>query len=74
MIELQKLTFIIESVNSVDAGTFVVPSEEEEVFWVFDFVSKKQADGLKGLFATVHVVAQEQIVLLWWETTVLKQA
>lgn len=33
--------FVVESVNSVNACTFVVPAEEEKVFWVLDFVSEQ---------------------------------
>lgn len=33
---LAELTFIVETVDSVDAGAFVVSSQDEEVFWVFD--------------------------------------
>lgn len=33
------LTFIVESVNPVDAGAFVVASQDEEVFGVFDLLA-----------------------------------
>jgi hypothetical protein len=32
------LTFIIKAVNSVDAGTLMIASEEEEILWIFDLV------------------------------------
>jgi len=35
------LALVVESVNSVDAGTLVVAAQEEEVFRVFDLVSKQ---------------------------------
>ena len=51
------LAFVIESVDSVDGGAFVVASKDEEVFRVFDLVSQQQADGFEGLLAPVDVVA-----------------
>ena len=35
------LTFVIKTVDSVDAGTFMVAPEEEKIFWVFDFVGQE---------------------------------
>lgn len=29
-----RLTFIIKAINSINAGTFVVTTEQEEVLWV----------------------------------------
>jgi hypothetical protein len=34
----------------------VVPSEDEKVLRVFDFVCQEQANGFQGLLASVHVV------------------
>ena len=42
----RNLTFVVKSVNPVDTGAFMIPTENEEVFRVFDFVGEKQADGL----------------------------
>ena len=52
----------------------MVPSKDEEVLWVFDFVCKKQADGLKGLLSSIHVITEEKVVRLRWKTSVFKQA
>ena len=41
---ISSLAFIIEAIDSVDAGAFMVSSKKEEVFRVFDFISEKQAD------------------------------
>jgi hypothetical protein len=57
------LTLIVETVNSVDAGLFVVSSQEEEVLGVEDLVSKKQADGFKRILPTIYVVSEEQVVI-----------
>jgi hypothetical protein len=67
-------TFIIEAVYSVDTGAFVVTSQDKEVFWVFDLVCEEEADGLEGLFASVYIVAKEEVVCLWGEAAVFKQS
>jgi len=51
----------------------VVATQDEEVLGVLDLVCKKQADGLERLLATIHVVAEEEVVGLGWETAVLEQ-
>lgn len=65
---------VIEAVYSVDGGALVIATQQEEVLWVLDLVGEQQADGFEWLFATVHIVAQEQVVGLGWEAAVLKQA
>ena len=67
------LTFIIESIYSVDACTLVVPSKKKEVLWILDLVRQQQADGFKRLLPTVHVVPEEEIVGLWRKTSVFKK-
>ena len=67
------LTFVVEAVDSVDAGALVVAPEEEEVLRVLDLVGEQQADRLQRLLPPVHVVAQEQVVRLGRETAVLEQ-
>ena len=51
----------------------MVSPEEEEVLWVLDLVCEEQADGLQQLLAPVDVVAQEQVVGLGREPSVLEQ-
>lgn len=53
------LTLIIESIYSVDGGALMIPSQQEEVLWVFDFVGQKQTDGLQRLLPSVHIVSQK---------------
>jgi hypothetical protein len=57
------LTLIVETVNSVDAGLFVVSSQQEEVLGIENLVRKKQADGFNRILPTIHVVSQEQVVI-----------
>lgn len=72
-VHISWLTLIVEAVYSVNRGALVVSSQQKEVFWVFDLVSQQQTDGLQGLLASVYVVAQEQVVALWWKASIFKQ-
>jgi hypothetical protein len=67
------LALIVEPVDTVDRGAFVVAAENEEVFGIFDLVRKQQADGLEGLLATVDIVSKEEVVCLGREATVFEQ-
>jgi hypothetical protein len=40
----------------------VVSAEDKEVFWVFDFVCEEEAYYFDGLFASVHVVTEEEVI------------
>lgn len=66
-------TFVIESVDAIDRRAFVVPAQEEKVLWILDFVSKEQTDGLQTLLSTVDIVAQEEVVRVWRESTIFEQ-
>ena len=68
------LALVIETVDAVNGSTLVVATEQEKVLWVLDFVSQQQTHGLKRLFATVHVVAQEKVVSIGRETTIFEQS
>lgn len=70
---MELLTLIVEAVDAVDAGTLVVPTEQEEVLGVLDLIGQQQADGLQRLLAPVYVVPQEEVVALWREAPVFKQ-
>jgi len=39
------LALVVEAINAVDGGAFVVASKDKEVLRVFDFVREEQADG-----------------------------
>ena len=68
------LALVVESVYTVDRGTFVVSPEKKEILLVLDLVREKKANGLYALLTTVHIVPEEQIVRFWRETTVLEQS
>lgn len=55
------LTFVIETIYSVDFRIFVVPSQQENLFRVPDFVCKQQAYSLQALFASIDIVSKEYI-------------
>lgn len=40
----------------------MVAPQEEEVFREFNFVAKQEAYAFYGLFSTINVVAQEQVI------------
>ena len=52
----------------------MVASQDEKVFGVFDLVGEEQTDGLEGLFSSIDIVSEEEVVCLWWETAIFKQS
>jgi hypothetical protein len=70
---VSSLAFIVEPVDAVDGRAFMVAAKDEEVFRVFDLVRKKQADGLKRLFASIDIITEEQVVCLWRESAIFEQ-
>lgn len=45
----QQQTFIVKSVNAINAGALVVSTKEVDFCWVFNLVRKKKADRLERL-------------------------
>ena len=37
-------TLIVKTIDAIDAGAFVIPAEQKEIFGVFDFVSKQKTN------------------------------
>lgn len=66
------LALVVEAVDPVYARALVIAPQQEEILWIFDFIRQQQTDRLQRLLAPVHVVAEEQIVGLWREPTVLE--
>ena len=69
-----KHTFVIEAINSVDASAFVVTTEDEKVFGIFDFVGEEETYGFERLLATVYIITEEQIVCFGRESAVFKES
>lgn len=67
------LTFIIETIYSIDGSTLMVSPQQKEVLWIFDLVSQQKAYGFQRLLAPVYIVTQEQVVAFWREPSILKQ-
>ena len=68
------LALLVEAVDAVDGRRLVVPAEKEEVLGVLDLVGEQKADCLDALFASVNIVAEEEIVGLGWVTAVVEKA
>lgn len=51
----------------------MVASQHEEVLWILDLVGQHEADRLNGLFPSVDVVAEKQVVRIARKPCVLKQ-
>ena len=69
-----KHTFVVKSINPVNAGTLMIAPQQEEVFRVLDLVSQQKADGLQGLLPSINIIAQKQIIALRWETAIFEEA
>jgi hypothetical protein len=67
------LALIVETVDTVDRGTLVVSTQNEEVLGVLDLVREEEANGLERLLATVNVVTEEEVVGLRRETAVFEE-
>ena len=65
-------TFIVKAIESIDAGTLMVASEEKEVFGVFDFVGQEKHNAFDGLLASIDIIPNEKIVVLAREPPVFK--
>lgn len=55
------LTFVIETVDSVDLRVLMVPPQQEDLLGVPDFVRQQQAYSLQALFASVDIVSEEYV-------------
>ena len=69
---IASLTFVIESIHSVDLAALVIASQQEEVLLVLHLVGQQENNGLKGLLATVNIISQKQVVGLRREPTIFK--
>ena len=71
---ISTFALIVETIDSVDLGTFVISPEKEEVLRVLNLVAQKQADSFDGLLSTVDIVTEEEIVCFRRETTVFEDS
>lgn len=68
------LAFIIETVYTVDGCAFVVAAQDKEVFGILYLVGQEEADGLERLFASVDVVAKEEVVRFGGESAIFEKS
>lgn len=52
----------------------MIPSQDEEVFRVFDLVRKKETDCFKGLFTSVYVVTEKEVICFWREAAIFEES
>ena len=52
----------------------MVSTQEEEVLWVLDLVSKEKAYRFERLLASVNIVTKEQVIALRRKSTILEQS
>ena len=65
---------VVEPIDTIDRGAFMVPTEDKEVFWILDLVCQEQADRLEGLLASIDIIAEEEVICFRWKTTVLEES
>ena len=51
------LTFVVEAINPVDGGAFMVAAQHEEVVRKLAFVREHESHGLYALAAAVDIIA-----------------
>lgn len=74
-LEVVSLTaLIVESIDAIDRAALVISTQHEEVLGVFDFVRQQEANGLKAVGSSINIVAKEEVISLWREATILKEA
>jgi len=69
---IPSLALVVEPVDPVDGSTFVIATQDEEVFGVLDLVGKQKADGLERLLSAVDIVSKEEVVCLRRETAIFE--
>jgi hypothetical protein len=68
------LTFIVETIHSVDRRALMISSEKEEILRELTLVSEEQANCFQGLFSAINIISQEQVISIWREATVLENS
>ena len=71
---LHTLTFIIESIYSVDTCTLMVAAKKKEVLWVLDLVCQQETSALNRVLPSVHIVSKEEVVCFRRKPSYLKQS
>ena len=67
------LALIIEAIDAVDLTALVVTAQEEKVLLELYLVREEQDDGLERVFATIDIVAKEEVVGFRREPTIFEE-
>jgi hypothetical protein len=51
----------------------MVSTKHEEILWIFDLICEHKANGFYGLFSSIYIVSEEEIVSLSRKSCVLKE-
>jgi hypothetical protein len=51
----------------------MITSQDEEVFGIFDLVCEEKANRLERLFTPINIVAKEEVVGFWRESSVFEK-
>ena len=54
--------FVVEAVLHRDVSRFVIPAQDSNAAWVFEFEAEKKLENFEGILSTVDEVAHEHIV------------
>lgn len=68
------LALVVEAIHAVNLAGLMIASQEEKVLLELNLVGHEQDYGLKRVLSSVHVVAKEKIVRLWWEPAILEES
>lgn len=52
----------------------MVSTKDEKVFRILDLVCEEEAYRFEGLLTPVDIIAEEEVVCFWWETTILEKS
>jgi hypothetical protein len=70
---VSSFALVVEAVDAVDGRALVVAAQDEEILGVLDLVCEQQADCLQRLFASVYIVAKEEIICFWWKAAIFEE-
>ena len=68
------LALIVETIDTVNASTLMIATQNEKVLGILDLVRQQQANSLETLLPSVDVVAQEEVVTFRREATIFEQS
>lgn len=54
---IPSFTLVIETIDAVDRGSFMIATQDEKILRIFDLVGQKKAYGLERVFPSVDIVS-----------------